>query len=409
MLKYPKLIFGVLMLLRNILLLSTLSLGLLHADELLDLLSDNNKQIIEYQKKRNTLESDKLKNSWISPVTVSYNKSYTQQYKSGKVDTGSFSIGIDQPVFKSGGIFFAIKYSEAVRNLNGISIDIAQKEMIVNALSLLYNIKKLKLQKAKLALLVKNDEIDIRQKRDSYTNGLIDSSFLDQAILKKNSDETQLLELELSIEKLKNSFALLSDKNPESLKLPKLKLIKAKRYKGKNLELIKKRFEAREKKYSSKMTWTQYLPTVSLQARYTDGDLNPLFGNPAVMREAYKTYGFTISMPISINSLKDIESSKVAYMEAQTRLFEKRKEIDNEYKLALKNLSILNRKIALAKKDERLYGRLYRTTRNLQKAGEKTKWDTQLMHNSLRIKKYDQRIFAIDRELQLLTLYAKVI
>jgi outer membrane protein TolC len=396
------------MLIRKIIFLSSLSLGLLHADELPDILSDNNKKIIEYQKKRNELESDKLKTSWISPVTLSYNKTYSEQYKTGRVDTGSFSIGIDQPIFKSGGIYFAVKYSDAVRNLNGVNIDIAHKEMLVNALSLLYNIKKLKLQKAKLALLVKNDQIDIRQKRDSYNNGLIDSSFLDQAILKKNSDETQLLELELSIAKLQNDFALLSDKNPDKLKLPKLKLIKAKRYKGKNLELVKKRFEAREKRYSSKMTWTKYLPTISVQARYTDGDLNPMFAN-APLKEAYKTYGFTVSMPISISSAKDVESAKVAYMEAQTRLFEKRKEIDNEYKLAVKNLEILGKKINLARKDQRLYSRLYRLTKNLEKAGEKTKWDTQLMYNSLRIKKYDQRIYAIDRELQLLSLYAKVI
>lgn len=396
------------MLIRNLFLLSSLSLGLLQADELLDLLSDNNKKIIEYQKKRNELESDKLKTSWINPVTVSYNKTYSEQYKTGRVDTGSFSIGIDQPIFKSGGIYFAMKYSDAVRGMNGISIDMAQKEMIVNALSLLYNIKKLKLQKVKMALLVKNDQIDIRQKRDSYNNGLIDSSFLDQAILKKNADETQLLELELTIAKLENDFSLLSDKNPNKIKLPKLKLIKAKRYKGKNLELIKKRFEAREKRYSSKMTWTKYLPTISVQARYTDGDLNPMFAN-APMKEAYKTYGFTISMPININSAKDVESAKVAYMEAETRLFEKRKAIDNEYKLAVKNLEILNKKIRLAKKDQGLYGRLYRLTKNLQKAGEKTKWDTQLMYNSLRIKKYDQRIYAIDRELQLLSLYSKVI
>ncbi|MBN2824443.1 MAG: TolC family protein, partial [Campylobacterales bacterium] len=369
------------MLIRNILLLSSLSFALLYENEdvLLNLLAPNNKKIIEYQKKRNELESDKLKNSWVSPVTASYTKTYSEQYTTGRVDTGSFSIGIDQPIFKSGGIYFAIKYSDAVRNLNGVTIDIAQKEMIVNALSILYNIKKLKLQKSKLALLVKNDEIDIRQKRDSYNNGLIDSSFLDQAILKKNSDETQLLEIELSIAKLKNDFALLSDRNPDKIKLPKLKLIQAKRYKGQNLELVKKHFEAREKKYSSKMTWTKYLPTISVQARYNDGDLNPMFAN-SPLKEAYKTYGFTVSIPFSINAFKDVESAKVAYMEAQTRLFEKRKEIDNEYKLALTNLDILNKKIYLAQKDQRLYGRLYQLTKNLEKAGEKTKWDTQLMY-----------------------------
>ena len=389
-------------------LLLSLIIGVIQANEFDDILSPNNQKIIEYQKIQNRLNSDKLQNSWIKPITLNYSKTYSEQFKDGRVDTGSFSIGINQPIFKVGGIYFAIKYADTMRELGNTNIDIVKKSMVINALSTLYNISKIKLQKAKLALLIKNDNIDIKQKRDKYHNGLLDSSFLDQAIIKKNSDEITLLELDLTLVKLQNQFSLISDKNPNKIKLPKLKLIKSSRYKGKNLELIKKKFEAKEKKYSSKMIWTQYLPTISIQARYSDSDPSPLFNNPNI-KNAYYTYGFTISMPLSINSLKDIESSKVAYMEAQTRLIEKRIEIDNEYKLALKNLEILNKKIALSKKDERLYRKLYRSTRNLERAGEKTKFDTQLMLNSLNIKKFDRKIYKLDIELQLLSLYAKVI
>ena len=392
---------------KKIMLITSLSVALFSIDELPDILSDNKSKIFNYQEQKNQIESDKLQKSWISPVVISYNKNYSEQFISGRVDTGSFSIGIDQPIFKSGGIYFAIKYADAIRGLNATSIEIQKRAMIGNALSILYNLKKLALNQKKLALLVKNDKIDILQKRDSYDSGLIDSSFLDQSILKKNSDEIQLLDIELSIQKLKNDFYLLSDKNPSSIKLPKLKLIKESRYKGKNLEIVKEKFAVREKSYSSKITWTKYLPTVSIQARYTDADPSPMFNNPN-LKEAYNSYGFTISMPISINSLRDIESSKVSYMEAETRLIDKKKDIENEYKLVLKNLVILDKKISLAKKDEKLYKSLYKSTKNLQQAGEKTKLDTDLMSNSLKIKKYDQQIYRIDKELQLLSLYIKV-
>jgi len=388
-------------------LITSLSVALFSMDELPDILSENKSKIFNYQKEKNQIESDKLQKSWISPIVVSYKKNYSEQLISGRVDTGSFSIGIDQPIFKSGGIYFAIKYADAIRGLNGTSIEIQKRAMIGNALSILYNLKKLALNQKKLRLLVKNDNIDILQKRDSYDSGLIDSSFLDQSILKKNSDEIQLLDIELSIQKLKNDFYLLSDKNPSSIKLPKLKLIKESRYKGKNLELVKEKFAVREKSYSSKMTWTKYLPTISIQARYTDSDPSAIFVNPN-LKEAYNSYGFTISMPISINSLRDIESSKVSYMEAETKLMDKKKDIENEYKLVLKNLAILDKKISLSKKDEKLYKSLYKSTKNLQKAGEKTKLDTELMGNSLKIKKYDQQIYRIDKELQLLSLYIKV-
>jgi len=392
---------------RKIALITGLSICLFAIDDLPNILSDNKSKIFNYQEQKNQIESDKLKKSWISPVVVSYNKNYSEQYKTGRVDTGSFSIGIDQPIFKTGGIYYAIKYADAIRGLNSTSIEIQKRAMIGNAISILYNLKKLNLKRKKLILLVKNDKIDILQKQNSYDSGLIDSSFLDQAILKKNSDEIQLLEIDLNLQKLKNDFYLLSDKNPSSIKLPKLKLIKESKYKGQNLELVKEKFAVKEKSYTSKMIWTKYLPTISVQARYSDGDLSPMFTNPN-LKEAYYSYGFTISMPISINSLQDVESSKVSYMEAETRLMDKRKEIENEYRLVLKNLTILDKKISLAKKDEKLYKSLYQTTKNLQQAGEKTELDSQLMSNSLKIKRYDQQIYKIDKELQLLSLYIRI-
>jgi len=44
----------------------------------------------------------------------------------------------------------------------------------------------------------------------------------------------------------------------------------------------------------------------------------------------------------------------------------------------------------------------------LVKAGEKTKQDVQTMRNSLAIKKLDRRIFALEKQQQLLKLYTKV-
>jgi len=62
----------------------------------------------------------------------------------------------------------------------------------------------------------------------------------------------------------------------------------------------------------------------------------------------------------------------------------------------------------LAQKDERLYRRLYKRTKDLVKAGEKTKQDVQTMRNSLKIKKLDRRIYALEKQQQLLKLYTKV-
>jgi outer membrane protein TolC len=149
------------------------------------------------------------------------------------------------------------------------------------------------------------------------------------------------------------------------------------------------------------------LPSVSVQGRYTDADLNPLFARPG-LEEKYFTYGFSISMPLNINMFSDIESAKVAHLKAQTEVIERQNSIDTEYKLIQSKLRIIAKKIKLAKKDEKLYNRLYKNTKNLESAGEKTSFDTAMMYNSLQIRKIDQNIYRLDRQIELISLYTKV-
>ncbi|MEA3419236.1 MAG: TolC family protein [Campylobacterota bacterium] len=381
--------------------------SLLQADELAEILSPEKRDIFKYQEERNELEGDKLKKSWVNPLRLQYRKNYTTQFKNQSIETSNFSILIDQPIFKSGGILYSMKYSDALRGASAAEIQLRKREMIGSAVRILYNIKKLRLQQEKLKLLIKNDEIDIRFKSDSYEAGILDSSFLDQAIIKRNTNETEFLVTEIELEKLKNDFALLSNKNPDRLKPPRLKMLGEEQYRNQNLELISEKLHAEEKHYLSKMTWSQYLPEVSVQGQYIDGDLNPLFVNPN-LNDNYTNYSVTVSIPISINTFSDVESSKVAYMEAATRVIDRKKSVDLEYQMILNTLRIINKKIALDHKDEKLYRRLYVVTKNLEQAGEKTSYDTQLIHNSLKIKQLDQKIHKIDKQIQLLSLYVKV-
>ena len=392
---------------KYLILCSLLIVSLVKADELSDILSDNKNILFDYQFQSNTAQNDMLENSWINPIMLQYRRNYSQQFTDKTVKTGSFSIGIDQPIFRSGGIYFAIKYAQALRGANEAEIKLKKRETIAQAVKLLFQMRKLKLEKKKLTLLISNDAIDIRQKRESYKAGLIESSFLDQAILKKNQDQIKLLELETSLMTAEENFSLLSDKDPYRLKLPKLKVISPTQYIRNNLELTRDKLRAEEKGYNTKVTWAKYMPTVAVQARYTDEDLNPLFARPGI-EEQYFTYGFSISMPLNINMFSDVEASKIEHLKAQSEVIEREDTIGKEYQLVKSKLRIIDKKIALSRKDEKLYQRLYVSTRNLEKAGEKTSFDTKLMKNSLDVKKLDKQIYAMDKQVLLLELYTKV-
>jgi len=381
--------------------------SVLQADELGNILSKNKELLFDYDFKSNDLESDMLSKSWINPVILRYKKNYSTQFTDRTIKTGNYSIIIDQPIFRSGGIYYAIKYSQALHDANEADLILRKRQMIGDAVSILFNLKKNKLEQQKMRYLIKNDKIDIRQKRDSYDAGLLDSSFLDQAILKKSQDEATLLELELNLLELKQRFSLLSDKKPNALQLPVLKMISKKHYKEQNLELKKDILRAEQSSYNANVTVAKYLPTVSLQGQYLDGDLNPLFANP-MLKEKYYNYGFSVSMPIDINSFTDIEASKVAKLRAATQVLDRKDQVLEEYQWINNSLHILDKKIVLAKKDEKIYKSLFRLTKNLAKAGEKTSLDTDIMNNSLQIRKLDQKIYKIDKQVQLLKLYIRV-
>jgi len=392
---------------RLCLLCSFLFVSSLGADELGSILSENKELLFDYRFQSNELQSDMLSKSWINPVTVRYGKDYTTRFKTGTIDTGNFSVYIDQPIFRSGGIYYAIKYSGALRSANRADIILQKRQMIGDAVSILFQLKKVRLEQQKMKYQIKNDIIDIEQKRDSYESGLLDSSFLDQAILKKSQDETALLELKLNEMELKQRFSLLSNKAPEKLRLPKLKLIDKQNYTRENLELKRDSMRALEMDYKEKVTWAKYLPTVSLNAQYNNGDLSPLFPSPN-LNEAYYNYGFSVSMPLDVNAFSDIELSKVEKLRAATQVLDRKDTVSEEYDWIRNSLGILEKKITLARKDEKIYGNLYKVTKNLAQAGEKTALDADVMKNSLQMRKLDQKIYSIDKQIQLLKLYIRV-
>ena len=372
-------------------------------DDLQNYLTDEKNLLFDFQQQQNTVQTGMLQNSWVSPVTVSYQRDWKPTADGTMRASDAFSIGIDQPIFKSGGIYFGIKYARALKGANRKEIALQKRQLIAQAAEILFTYRKTKLQLKKLKLLVSNGAIAIKRQEEMYGAGLVDGSILDQTILAHNRDTNQKLDIQLALRQLRANFSFLSDKNPDKIRLPKLHLLSLKRYSKKNLSLAAKKLRALEKRYSSRMTWTKYLPTVTAYAhyRYTNEY------TPGGMK-GRSNYGFRVSMPLSVNAPADIEASRLEYLLAQVRVRDQRKVIRAEYALVRASLQIIDRKIALAKRDESLYRRLLKNTEALRKAGQKTKQDTQTMRNSLKIKKLDRRIFYLDKQLQLLKLYAKV-
>jgi outer membrane protein TolC len=373
--------------------------------ELQNYLSREKNLLFDYQEEINRLQRSILRKSWISPVMINYSETTSTQPWDDRVTDRTFNVGIDQPIFKSGGIYYAVKFADVQEGANRTEIELQRRALIVQAVSTLFELKKNRLQQKQLRLKIRNDTIDIQRKREQYDAGIIDSSFLNQAILQRNRDQTTLLAMELTGRNLRNAFSLLSDKKPDGLKLPRLSLVGFDEYRSFNMELEAQRLRVAQSEYESKMTWSKYLPTLSLNANYynTDSD-RPLIG----MNDDYYRYGFRVSMPININAPQDIEASRVAYLKEAVQLQDDQRRVRSEYRLVLDTIAIIDKKIALARSDEKLYRSLLQSTREQYRAGEKTRWDVETMKNSMEMAKLDARVYEIEKQIQLLKLYAKI-
>ena len=385
---------------------SIVTVSLLGSGELVDVLSENRTKLIETQKEQTQLQSDILEKSWINPITISYSKSYSNQF--GDVEgSGQFIISVDQPIFKMGGIWEAIKYAKALGKANKIDIELQRRELVTQALNILFNLRKSYLQLKKFDYLIKNDELDILIQKESYEAGVTNRTLYDQALLKRNQDITSKLDLQMQITKLKNDFSLLSDKSPDEIELPNFGMIEQNRYENSQLEIQRDKLRVEEKRHNKYMVWTKYLPQISITGRYVNEDENPLFVGTDI-KTSYYTYGFKVSMPLSINSYHDIETSKLDYINAQITLDEDKKKVINEYNLVKTKLDIIDQKIALSQADAQNYESMLNVAQNLEKVGDATSYDTQIVLNNLKIRELDQDIYRYDAQLELLNLYSKV-
>lgn len=375
------------------------------ADE--NILSSLKQKEFELDYKKSEVESKKLRDSWINPINMSYIHTKNDQYGLDQ-ESKSFRISIDQPIFKSGGIYFAIKYANANREFSKLSVKEREKELIATAINLLYNYNKTKLLIKKQKLLIKNSKIDVFRKKEQYLSGLIDSSFLDQAILNKNQNELRLVELKSSLNDIYKNFKDISEKDPDTLKMPKFSLIDQKEFLEKNIGIRKVKEDQKVKKYFKNMTIARYLPSFSLTASYNDIETKAALFMPSG-RESYKEYGFKITMPLfDINSFRNIESTKLDYL--KSKILEddiKRAEI-NRFENALKKIRLIDKKIELAKEDLKLYKNLLTQTKEQYIAGEKTSYDVEVMENSLKSRKIDIKIYEIEKNAILLDIYKRL-
>lgn len=371
-------------------------------------ISDNKKEQFKYDYEKNEAESSKLRDSWIAPINLNYSYSKSNPYDNKQIQE-SASITMDQPIFQSGGIYFGIKFAEASRKYGDYSVDVAKRKLVKDAISLLMQIKQMDLKIDRQNLQIKNSEISLEQKKEQYLNGQLDSGFLDSAVIERNIVIQALYDIETNKERLISQFNTISDMNYENAPVPTLKLLTQKQFLEHNIILNMSQSEIDRNRYNKNMTISKYLPKVNFVAGYNwkeSQNQQYVPGSASISNETdYYNYGFKASMPIDINTFRDVESSKVDYLKSKVAIQDRKRELKAIFEQVMQNIDNFEKKKQLSVENRELYERLLSDTQELFSAGYKTNYDVELLQNSVDIQDRDIKIFEIDKQLELLALY----
>lgn len=367
-----------------------------------EILSEAQKSSLELQKEKAISDSEATKYQWLNPVT------YTGSYQNGSEpgDSLTSKISISQPIFKSGGIESTMRYAENIKSSSSISIEMQKKALIKTAYNLAFNLKKIDLQIAKQKLSLDNARIDLRIKKESVTNGLLDISFLNNAILTKNALDASLLELEFNKINLINSFKNISTLDPYKVELPILSKIDMKDFEEKHLEVQKTQIDIESKKNLEDTTISNYRPSVTANASYTYDHTSVSASHPKDLTGS--VYGVSVVVPLDYNYYAKTGAAKAEYLKSKQDLEILKTKEDNFFKTQELKVTMIESKLALTKENIIVYNDLLAQNKELAGVGIKTKDDVQVIQNSRDSEVLNVKIFEIDKQLELLEIYGKI-
>ncbi|MFT5661391.1 MAG: hypothetical protein ACI9TV_002037 [Sulfurimonas sp.] len=386
------------------LVLSSVTLASEKNNSLDSYISDTKKELFDFDYKKNKLDSSILRDSWITPINLNYSYSKSNPYTNEQLNQ-SAAIKMDQPIFKGGGIFYGVKYANASKKYSDYSIDVAKRKMIKDAISTLMQIKQTDLKVIKQNLQIKNSEINLELKKEQYLSGQLDSGFLDNAVIERNFVIQNLYDLETSKERLISKFNTISDLDYKNVKAPTLELISQENFLQHNISLEMVKSQAIKNEHNKGVTRAKYLPTISVTAGYnwtkTDSKV-AVFGSP---ERDYYDYGVKANIPLNINTFRDIESVRIDYMKSELLAIDKERELNALFEQVMQNLNNLEKKKVLSLENISIYSKLLEDTKELFSAGYKTEYDVETLENSVGISQINFKIYEVDKQLELLSLY----
>ena len=365
------------------------------------ILSDKRLKNFDLSKEQIQEDSSKLKKDWINPITYQYGSNLGEEDK-----TRRSLISINQPIFQSGGIYQAIIYANNSYKYADLELAQQKKELIKDALNLLFMIEKTNLNIQKAQYSLQNAKIDVERKKEQVLNGFLDASYLDDALLTSNTTKHNLVDLKYQKQELINSFNNISSSDYTNFELPTFVIFSEKEFLENNIELKKIEADVDKKGNYSYMTIAKYLPSVN--AYYTYSKYHETDNNTKYSKENEETFGLNVTVPFDTRTFNDVQSKRIDYLKSKLNLENSLDDEKTFFKTKLEKIAMLDERLQITKDDLEVYDSILKIINEEKEAQIKTQSDLDTLQNSQKIKSLDLKIYEIEKQLELLEMYVKL-
>ena len=351
--------------------------------------------------------SKETEKSWINPVMLQYSVNYNNSLHTTKQISQAFSVSVNQPVFKSGAIYYSIKYAKFLNSYNQKQLELQKRALIKQAYDIVYDYKINALNEKITYLNIKNAEIDLKKKKEDFLAGSGDSTFLNQAIINLNNIRLGLEDLKFNEKQLKYSFGNLSDMDINQVKLPRFTIISQKEFLKNNLELISSKINNSVSYALYRMQKGNELLSIFFNASFNYQKTT--YTNPSNMYQNdtnnYYSFGVSLNYPLDVTSDAKIRQAKLKYIKSRYEELDKKRSLANSYKMIISQIKTLKKKREIYKENQKAYENLIKSTKESIKAGNATPLDLEILQNSCEVMKINQEIIGLQIQKLLLNLY----
>ncbi|PHO10610.1 transporter [Malaciobacter canalis] len=393
---------------KKILLLSSFLSLYLHAQNL-DILNKEKKQLRSLDEKIIKQDHEKSKNQWISPINISsnINRSHSFSDESDKLNK-TVSLGFTQSIYESGGIEFTIKYANEKLQSDFLNWQNENNQILQTVYETLLQIKKINIQLEQSDYELKNKEIELILKKIQYENGKSDIIELNNAIMAKNNQYKENVNLKNSLKKQKLILEKYTKLKYQEIKLIDFSNINKSDYIKKNIQLLYEDSLANLANTSYKKQKASYLPKVTLSTNLSYSENEDLISNNRDDNNS-GSIGLSLSMPLyDINKKATLEKLRLESLKQKINLIDLKNQIQKEFDETLTKIQTYKNYNKIINENIELYDDLIQINQVSSQAGMSSKYDLEILKNTKKINEYDLAINNIDMQLEYAKLYFQI-